>query len=59
MHREQKHKSVMNATRWAIHDADKFKVAIERLRNIIDGLHDITRFLGVLLDQKVRLKEEI
>jgi hypothetical protein len=59
VHREQKQKSLKNATRWAIHDAEKFKVTVERLRSFMDGLHDITRSLGVLSDQQARLKEEI
>ncbi len=59
MHREQKQVSFKSATRWAIHDAEKFKVTVERLRSFIDGLYDITRSLGVLLDQQARLKEEI
>lgn len=59
VHREQKQVSFKNATRWAIHDAEKFKVTVERLRSFIDGLHDITRSLGVLLDQQARLKEEV
>ena len=57
--REQKQKSVKNATRWAIHDADKFEIIVKRLKTFIDGLHDITRSLGVLSDQQARLKEEI
>ena len=59
VHREQKQKSVKNATRWAIHDADKFEIIVKRLKTFIDGLHDITRSLGVLSDQQARLKEEI
>ncbi len=35
------------------------KLQSNGLRSFIDGLHDMTRSLGVLLDQQARLKEEI
>ena len=59
VYREQKQKSVKNATRWAIRDADKFEVTVKRLKTFIDGLCDITKSLGVMSDQQARLKEEI
>lgn len=59
IHRNQKQKSVKAVTRWAIHDANKFEVITSRLKGFIDGLQDITRWLGVLADQKARLKQEI
>jgi len=59
LRKNQKQKSVITVTRWAIFDADHFETKIARLRGFIDGLESVTRTLSVLEDQKARLIEEI
>ena len=59
MHREEKQKSVTRAVRWAIHDADKFKITVQQMKDFIDGLNDITKSLEIISDQQARMKEEI
>lgn len=59
MHREEKQKSVTHAVRWAIHDADKFKITVQQMKDFIDGLNDITKSLEIISDQQARMKEEI
>jgi ubiquitin-protein ligase len=52
----QKQKSTWTVTRWAIHDAAKFEVMINRLEKYVDGLEKLTDSLGRL---EQRLREEI
>ena len=59
VHREEKQKSVTHAVRWAIHDADKFKITVQQMKDFIDGLNDITKSLEIISDQQARMKEEI
>lgn len=59
--KDQKGKSTMKTTRWALHDAKQFKDAISRLTAFVDGLVQVTTTLG-LLEQRyeaLRLHEEI
>ena len=57
--KHQKETSAWNVTRWAIHDADKFEGVINRLEKFVDGLESITKSLGLLQEQRARLREEI
>lgn len=57
--RNQKQKSVVTVTRWAIFDADNFEVKIARLKGFIDGLESVTRSLVTLEAQRARLEDEI
>jgi ubiquitin-protein ligase len=57
--KHQKETSAWNVTRWAIHDADKFEGVINRLEKFVNGLESITKSLGLLQEQRARLREEI
>ena len=57
--KHQKETSAWNVTRWAIHDADKFEGVINRLEKFVDGLESITKSLGLLQEQRARLRDEI
>jgi ubiquitin-protein ligase len=57
--RNQKQKSVLTVTKWAIFAADHFGTKIARLRGFIDGLENVTKSLGVLEQQHHLMREEI
>lgn len=55
----QREKSVVRESKWAISDASKFEVMISRLRDLIDALESITQSLGLKSQQHKMLQEEI
>ncbi|EXJ66436.1 uncharacterized protein A1O5_10588 [Cladophialophora psammophila CBS 110553] len=55
----QKETSAWKVTRWAIHDSRKFEAMIDRLGKYVDGLESITQSLGLLEEQRARLRAEI
>jgi hypothetical protein len=57
--RNQKQKSVLTVTKWAIFPADNFDTQIARLRSFIDGLESVAKALGVLNQQHRLMREEI
>lgn len=57
--KHQKETSAWKVTRWAIHDADKFEGMLNRLKDFVDGLESITKSLGLLQEQRERLRQEI
>jgi ubiquitin-protein ligase len=59
MRQNQKEKSTVQVTRWAVHDQAKFRDLLASIRNLIDGLESVTSSLGVLETQRARLIEEI
>ncbi|KAK0647012.1 prion-inhibition and propagation-domain-containing protein, partial [Cercophora newfieldiana] len=59
MRQNQKEKSTLQVTRWAVHDYAKFKNLLTSIKDLIDGLESVTTSLGVLERQRTRLAEEI
>ncbi|KAK0627469.1 ubiquitin-conjugating enzyme/RWD-like protein [Immersiella caudata] len=59
MRQNQKEKSTLQVTRWAVHDYAKFKDLLTSIKNLIDGLESVTASLGVLERQRARWVEEI
>jgi len=59
MGQNQKEKSTLQVTRWAIHDHAKFRDLVTSIKSLIDGLESVTSTLGVLEKQRARLIEEI
>ncbi|KAK4449873.1 prion-inhibition and propagation-domain-containing protein [Podospora aff. communis PSN243] len=59
MRQNQKDKSTLEVTRWAVHDYAKFKDLLTSIKNLIDGLESVTASLGLLERQRARLVEEI
>ncbi|KAK3362346.1 prion-inhibition and propagation-domain-containing protein [Lasiosphaeria hispida] len=57
--KNQKQKSAWKVTRWAIHDLDRFKSLVEKIKSLVDGLEGITSSLGVLERQQALLVKEV
>jgi ubiquitin-protein ligase len=57
--RNQKQKSILTVSKWAIFDADHFDTKVSRLRGFIDGLESVTRSLGLFEQQQNLMREEI
>ncbi|KAL8381677.1 hypothetical protein RB595_005793 [Gaeumannomyces hyphopodioides] len=60
IHANQKQKSVLKVTRWAVHDAAAFKQTVDKIKELIDSLESITSALENLLKrQQAALIQEI
>lgn len=57
----RKDKSILKATRWALHDAAEFEKTVTRLESFVDNLFKVTTELGLLEEryEALRIHEEI
>ena len=59
MQKTRKQASLVSSARWAIEDNRKFTELIQHLKDLIDDLEGLTRFLGVAERQREMIEDEL